>query len=362
MATQNQKWFQRKPLPNRLEHPSFFDVIKRDANSVFIRINGRRSFSFWQYIVSQDKFIELKDHIPFLWWNKNGHRYDLIHNESTNDLYAICRDIVNSHSLLYSINLVSKAMRVYNLDINPFKTGSRSAVNSRYVVDGKLYTFSDISSSENARIQTNIIEISSGKGLHHLHFGLFSRNDSMVRLLTGKKMIYISSISSVLMIGGVGSDHPWIYSLSTNKWKKIVNISFKRTEFGIVLSSNQRYILLFGGKTNIKDKKAQSDIHVLDMKIENRWKLRPSNLSCSRRSNICYAFGTGGMEIKDDVLVIGYIRELFQSKAFENIQLPPTYIMMMVAERYSAEMIHLIYNNGDHQGIHLNDILSSLCN
>ena len=122
-----------------------------------------------------------------------------------------------------------------------------------------------------------------------------------------------------------------------------------------MLTSNQRYIALFGGKL---DGKTSNRICVLDMKRDTEWKMKKSKIECPNDGS-CHVIRTGGIGSKDHLLVIGYIRQCFDSTQFENIQLPPTYIMMMIIERFSSERIHWI-QKGDHFAIYLRDLLSSL--
>merc|ERR1712129_69926 len=72
------------------------------------------------------------------------------------------------------------------------------------------------------------------------------------------------------------------------------------------------------------------------------------------------AVRTGGVDSKDEILVIGFVNDCFKQKEFDNLQLPPAYIIEIIAEWYSAEMIHWIELDGDHhRGIYLKEILAS---
>merc|ERR1712228_972277 len=137
---------------------------------------------------------------------------------------------------------------------------------------------------------------------------------------------------------------------------------FQGYNFAAVLTSNQRYIILLGGRRNSPETdtypkiEKYGKISVMDLKSRNLsgWKIKKSKIRLPQPGP-CIAAQTDGMVSKHELLVIGYIKELFQSKPFENIQLPPTYLMMMIAEKYSAEMIHWIHFDGSHRGIHLKD-------
>merc|ERR1712228_817357 len=112
-----------------------------------------------------------------------------------------------------------------------------------------------------------------------------------------------------------------------------------------VLSSNQRYVIIFGNLQRIK----------------NQWKIRECKIpSPQYYDNIdTKILRTGGIDSNDEKLVIGFIRDCFNQKEFQNIQLPPSYLMKMISEKYNAETIHFIQNN-IHWAIHLKDILAIL--
>ena len=68
---------------------------------------------------------------------------------------------------------------------------------------------------------------------------------------------------------------------------------------------------------------------------------------------------TGGFDSKDKLLVTGFIRQCFKSKEFDKMQLPHIDLMMLIADRYNAEMVHWFQAN-KHYGMYMKDILNSL--
>merc|ERR1712154_389650 len=94
-------------------------------------------------------------------------------------------------------------------------------------------------------------------------------------------------------------------------------------------------------------------IHVLDIRDNNNYTLRKSSINCpkSGEHNIV---GIGG-GLKDELLVIGWIKCLFSSSQFIDLILPPLSLMQLIAMWYNQEMIHWIEtqhdeerNDGDH--------------
>ena len=65
---------------------------------------------------------------------------------------------------------------------------------------------------------------------------------------------------------------------------------------------------------------------------------------------------SGGL--KDEMLVIGWIKPTFGSAALGHLELPPKYIMQMVAKWYYEESIHFIASHGgNHFAIKLKHLL-----
>ena len=89
-------------------------------------------------------------------------------------------------------------------------------------------------------------------------------------------------------------------------------------------------------------------IHVLNINGDDKdqYTLKLSDITCPVRGP-CIIEITGG--IKDEMLVLGYIKYLFTLQKFVNIQMPPIYIIQIIAKWYSVEMLHwmLVSNKSD---------------
>eukprot|EP01084_Bolivina_argentea_P256207 431268_1 len=180
--------------------------------------------------------------------------------------------------------------------------------------------------------------------------------------------IFISSKQCILLIGGhniaeYSFSDVWIYKLQTQKWSKIDNISFNRYQFGYVLTSNQRYVILFGGQTSpftvdggcfnfmsyyledASSHKVVDNIFVLDMEDDNNWKLKQCKIKCRGSLRNVYGAKTGG----SNILVNGFIKNCFKLKEFAQLQLP-TCIGRIIGEYFSAETIHYIDEQYNHYG------------
>ena len=191
--------------------------------------------------------------------------------------------------------------------------------------------------------------------------------------LRGGKAFYISSKKCILLLGGRRTlsqfqKHPWIYSMVTQEWRQVGNISLELMNFHAELSSNQRYMIIFGGQSpiegetaapySIPDTVVTENILVLDMKNENEWKLKECEIPYKIPPT--FVCRTGGVDSNDEKLVFGYIRDCFKQREFESIQLPPMYLMKMIEEKYNTETFHFI-DTRDRWEIYLKDILDAVC-
>ena len=78
-------------------------------------------------------------------------------------------------------------------------------------------------------------------------------------------------------------------------------------------------------------------------------------------SDIVNAVKTGGC--KDEILVTVYVKLLFKKEQFQELLLPPVYIIQMIERYFGVEMLHWIgeidYKN-KHFAIRVKDILTNL--
>ena len=181
------------------------------------------------------------------------------------------------------------------------------------------------------------------------------------------KTVYVSSKQCILLLPNntnrycatPPTKYPWTYCLKTQKWKQIRNVSFEDlSHLEAVLTSNQRYVVIFAENAS-----KRQTVSILDMKDDSEWKIKKCNFNVPKRAHNNWGFvlRTGGIDSHDETLVIGFIRDSFEEKEFEDIQLPPMYLMKLVEEKYSAEIIHIVFRDRRKRWlIYLKDILDSL--
>lgn len=277
--------------------------------------------------------------------------YHCAYKETTKDLYCTIRA---NWGKLNIINLENKQHNV--IDVKATKCVYMQ------VTDDKIHFFND----HNAHCIGSIAPNNKAFNIFHDTFDYKWKRTYSCSF--DHPSVYVPSKSCIVLLGGgdddIGAFKPfsWKYCLKTEKWSKIKNVLLECYGSKAVLTSNQRYIIVCGGwRKNNHGTASKSDaIYIIDMK-NKKWKLRKSKIRSPAKVP-CKIVTTGGVDSKGDILVIGYIRECFESKEFEQIQFPPTHIMMLIASFESSEMLHWIKlfddNNGPaHFGIYLKDIL-----
>ena len=174
-------------------------------------------------------------------------------------------------------------------------------------------------------------------------------------------LLYVSSKKLLVSIGGLNRFDRigiWIYSIESNEWQKLNNIAYDFDCVSAVLSSDQSYIVIAGGWN--ENKNPSNSVHILDVR-NDEFKLKKCRI-CAPYKGPCRLAITGG--ITDEILVIGWIKKIFRSLEFKTLQLPPIYIMQMIANWYNQEIVHYFHTtpNSKHHTIKMRDILSSAIN
>ena len=157
--------------------------------------------------------------------------------------------------------------------------------------------------------------------------------------------IYISSKQCIMLIGGQTEageavKNIGIFSMKTQTWTTIDNLYFNRYGFGAVLSPNERYVLLFGGM--IPGVGPTDDISILDIRNDNQLTLRESNIRCPYKG-VCSVVRAIGFDIKDSILIMGYMKQCYKNKEFNQYVSIPTDIISMIHQWYCGDMVHYFF-------------------
>ena len=150
-----------------------------------------------------------------------------------------------------------------------------------------------------------------------------------------------------------------MFKIYSNQWDKVnVDCPWMLT-MGAVFTADGNYVIIAG----VKNYDEGDDIYVLDMQDIDDVELRKSKIKCPKPG--VHHFLKAGDVRRNELLVIGYIRETFASDEFKEMRQLSTEIMNLIVEWNYDEMIHWIEWNdegeeNEHYVIAVSAILSNL--
>ena len=181
-------------------------------------------------------------------------------------------------------------------------------------------------------------------------------------------MLYVKSKQMLLLIGGQDIDSDWKpfgiwrFLLKSEKWEKLHDgNTFGLRSTSCVLTAREDYVIITG------DVSYKGHVmYVLDMRDEEEFKVRECAIKTPEFP--CYGMDVCrvGGSVKNELLINGWIKELFKDMKFNDLSLPPMYIIQLIEKWYDQEEIHLVKNGEsfqvpkDHYCIKLRHILTSL--
>ena len=174
-----------------------------------------------------------------------------------------------------------------------------------------------------------------------------------------KRIIMIKeSMKNINNIGGQNNNSViskiWLYSTDRMRWNMLNNIEIPLWNVECVLTSDQRNLIITSGcdqNGNISDK-----IYVLTMD-DDQFILRSSLITIPKKK-WHYLMMTGNI-LKSQLLCHNYIKVQCGKLKCE---IPPLYVVKLVANWLSQEMIHFLEKNGDdyHYAISVKRILDNV--
>eukprot|EP01083_Nonionella_stella_P102579 291901_1 len=171
-------------------------------------------------------------------------------------------------------------------------------------------------------------------------------------------IIHLKSRNEVMLFGGydctnaMGYDTIWIFDTKRYEWQQLYDVKLpqKMHSFGYILSENERYCILFGGKN--RDIDNLSNIYIWDL---HHMIFYESVIKAP--SGGCHAVLMHNE--KDQVLVCGYIRNMEKCL---RIHIPNDVIRLVIIY-HKTENVHIMNDercpNRYHYVLNVNDILDA---
>ena len=142
----------------------------------------------------------------------------------------------------------------------------------------------------------------------------------------------------------------WRYHITKAQWTRIRGIDFTFQK-GIALTADERHVVIVGGGEFVVDqngedyKENQNDIFVLDIQSEDEYKLWGTSLRFPRNEIESVGIEIDGAVSTTDsgtiLLTSGWVRTLFASDIFNEMELPPLVVIQMIENyRKTQETIH----------------------
>eukprot|EP01084_Bolivina_argentea_P100609 180588_1 len=160
--------------------------------------------------------------------------------------------------------------------------------------------------------------------------------------LSNPGLVYLPNQNKLLLLGGY--DHrKWketsinsIYSFDflKDKWtKESATLPKSMESFGCVVTTNEKYILMFGGSYNYV---TMDDIYIMDTLSMTIVK---SNMKCPNNGDFYAHLEFGFMS--NDLIVFGFIRNCWNRQEFVGLRKPSDDIIEMIQMFHFTEIIHL---------------------
>lgn len=166
--------------------------------------------------------------------------------------------------------------------------------------------------------------------------------------------------AQLILIGG-DLNEIYSYSVKSNKWNVLgIKLPHKIYGFAHAVTLDQRYVLLFGGRK--KEPHFVNNIYVIDLEHNQ---IMESAIRCPWRSCDLRAVITNHDEldyVHKMLIVLGFVRDCWKDDAFNFIQMPPVYIVRLMAIWYSRECIHLLENKTFHSIVNCDFVINNVRN
>ena len=261
---------------------------------------------------------------------KNRHGIGIIMNDKENKIY-LCTP---QHAIII-INTITKQYQFYEWDKHCFGLCQSRRSVSVANVNGIVHL---IVSTE-TKTKHIIFNEENGTFSEMFDFTQYQKHNEMV-----SPIIIYASTKKILLLSFVSKYNKhlhglWIFKLETNKWNKIHSIVYPpSSQFSIpsaIITADQQFVIFSCSKRKI---------YVLDIRgnvID--YKLTHCMNTKSEPTELTSIVATGGGK-HNEILIFGWVRNLFSNFSFNDVIFPPSYIIKFIMKWYSIELIHFIHD------------------
>ena len=236
---------------------------------------------------------------------------------------------------------------------------------SLLVVDGELHLFADTVDGRPRHFGFN----SEYEVIHNADIGVMESGKDhgrfgKQRIIYTESALYSETRNSIILCGWNQKGYPIFgeYSLSTRNWD-MWQWPGQYTPFrmgaGYVCSANGRYLITFGMDVSLGTVYVPPDGIVVYDLTDHTAERVVSPIRCPALLEY-YALLMRDRH-REEVLTIAFIKNSFKSKEMEGLQLPPLYLIRMMAQWVEMEWIYLLSKDGESLWkMDMNEILESV--
>ena len=330
----NSKWIALNDIPNHIYYATA--TIDYDGNIIM----ATRKYSdekgdqgIYKYFLNQKKWKKIvgyPHHMIICW-----------HSISLNKKNIYLTSLKYTMTIFNRSNMELKL----SLDKNSCKNG-QTAFSTTINVNDEIHVIG-------GSPQKHLIWNDDNNSFKHIH--TFNER----KIMRNPAVVFISSKNIIIMIHSQDGFNPngyiWKYDVILKQWEIIKDVTYKNTEYTqIGLICKENYIIITGA--------LHSD-EICLMDIKDNYKIKKCKVYCPfpGRHNMVIT----GSGLREELLVNAWIKNTYKSPKFKNSIIPPTYIILLIKNWYSMEMLHLMQrtqekNNNKHFVIKTKDILESL--
>lgn len=335
------RWISLKSAP--LGH--FSKITPMDSKkflAIPLNNSSYKSDGIYAYIISQNKWIRSLKYGKNHWLSSIAPSF----NQQTNKLY-IAQFVQNNLSI---IDFTTMKWKSINCPYLSHCDGAKCIIinNEFHLIGGK-------------RSNKHLLWKEDKEIFEELH--VF---EDLSEGFKSHKLIYIKSKQILLMFGGESVQQPldtiYKYEISENKWSEMeLKMPQKLSEFGLIATNDERFVILFGGV--LYDKRgytSSKSIFILDLENEI---FSESLIQCP----MAYMFDAivyNNYPYSEMILTAGFVRNLRKSQN-ESLPILPHDIISFIASLFISEYVHLIdVKDGKHWKMNLDEIVNNrqLCN
>ena len=298
------------------------DPMQIDDNRMIMFTNKITSFYIYDSI--DDKFSKSTQKLKIS--NEKPHTFTM---DTLNSIFYV----YTKTGKLLSHNILTKQWKI----LHGF--GANSSHEACSIIIGKNYHI--------FTVHTHFMWNQEQQKLYQLSGSNTLTNDTLENGIT----FYLDNEKKCVIVDGNNANIMYSCSIKDYKWKKHQLHLPTYNSFGCILSIDQRYILIFGGKTNNKNK--SDAIWIINT---NTFSVQKSIAKCPKSGEFFACLM--GNEV--DLVIDGFIRYCWRSKQFidRNIRYPSVDVSRIIKAYYGTGSVHLFCRNiGNHWKMRLSDIL-----